>query len=64
MATFGELVQDLSAPDVVDRINQHFGVARPSAAHAEEYAGDIPLATETPLKSSDVHSSSERMKLP
>src|SRR5436190_1896149 len=64
VAAFGDLAQDLSAPDVVQRINRHFGVARPAAAHAEEYAGDIPLAAETPLKSSDVHSSSERMKLP
>ena len=63
VAAFGELAQDLSAPDVVERINRHFGVARPVPAHSEEYAGDIPLATETALKSSDVHSS-ERMKLP
>ena len=64
VAAFGELAQDLSAPDVVDRINRHFGVARPVSAHSEEYdAGDIPLATETAPKSGDVHAS-ERMKLP
>jgi diadenylate cyclase len=63
VAAFGELATDLSAPDVVDRINRHFGVARPLPAHSEEYAGDIPLATETAPKSSEVHSS-ERMKLP
>src|SRR6266850_2455521 len=36
VAAFGELSQDLSAPDVVDRINRHFGVARPVTAHLEE----------------------------
>ena len=43
IATFGELTQGLSPADVVDRINRHFGVQRPSTAPVEEFAADIPL---------------------
>jgi diadenylate cyclase len=47
VAAFGELSPGLTVPEVVERINQHFGVQRPAAAQIEDFAGDIPLTTET-----------------
>src|ERR1039458_958732 len=44
IATFGELTQGLAPADVVDRINRHFGVQRPSTAPVVELAADIPLS--------------------
>jgi diadenylate cyclase len=44
VAAFGELVQGLSASDVLERINRHFGVRQAAPAHADEYAADIPLS--------------------
>ena len=44
IATFGELTQGLAPADVVDRINRHFGVQRPSTAPVVEFAADIPLS--------------------
>ena len=46
MASFGEIIQGLSGPDVVERINRHFGVQRPTPMHIDEFAADIPLARE------------------
>jgi len=43
VAAFGELIQGLSVPDVLDRINRHFGVERPSPMHIDEFPADIPL---------------------
>jgi diadenylate cyclase len=43
IATFGELSQGLTPADVVDRINRHFGVQRPTSTPMEEFAADIPL---------------------
>jgi diadenylate cyclase len=45
VAAFGELIQGLQAADVVERINRHFGVQRPTTMHIEEYPADIPLAS-------------------
>jgi len=44
VASFGELIQGLAAADVVERINRHFGVHRPTTMHIEEFPADIPLA--------------------
>ena len=49
VAAFGELASGLSPAEVVERINRHFGVERPSA-QIEDFAADIPLHTETPRK--------------
>jgi diadenylate cyclase len=43
VATFGELIQGLSLPEVDERINRHFGVQRPMPVKIDEYAADIPL---------------------
>ena len=48
VAAFGELVQGLSSAEVVERINRHFGVHRPTLMHIDEFPADIPLAAETP----------------
>ena len=53
VASFGELIQGLAPADVVERINRHFGVQRPTTMHIEEYPADIPLATESHPKSVD-----------
>jgi diadenylate cyclase len=47
LAAFGELIQGLSLPEVEGRINRHFGVQRPMRLLADEFAADIPLASET-----------------
>jgi diadenylate cyclase len=44
VAAFGELIQGLSVPDVMERIHRHFGVERPSPMQIDEFAADIPLA--------------------
>jgi len=50
LASFGDIAQGLSLPAVLERINLHFEVHRPSQTHIDEYAADIPLAPEsTPL---------------
>jgi diadenylate cyclase len=46
VAAFGELIQGLSIPDLVERINRHFGVQRPAPMQIDEFAADIPLAGE------------------
>ena len=44
LASFGELIQGLSLPETIERINRHFEVNRPSPMHIDEFAADIPLA--------------------
>jgi diadenylate cyclase len=44
VAAFGELTQGLSGPEVLEKINRHFGVQRPAAAPIDEFPADIPLA--------------------
>jgi diadenylate cyclase len=44
VAAFGELTQGLSPAEVVERINRHFGVQRPTALPIEDFPADIPLA--------------------
>jgi diadenylate cyclase len=53
VASFGELTQGLSAADVVERIDRHFGVQRPTTMHIEEFPADIPLASDRPHKGSE-----------
>jgi diadenylate cyclase len=53
VASFGELIQGLSTSDVVERINRHFGVQRPTTMHIEEFPADIPLASDTKAKSAE-----------
>jgi diadenylate cyclase len=47
VATFGELVSGLSIPEVLERINRHFGMQRPSPMAIDEFPADIPLAQDT-----------------
>jgi len=63
IATFGELVQGLSMPEVVDRINRHFGVHRPSTLHIDEFPADIPLTQSHTSNAADTRSS-ERVNHP
>jgi diadenylate cyclase len=44
VAAFGELTQGLSAAEVIERINRHFGVQRPAPLSVEDFPADIPLA--------------------
>lgn len=44
VAAFGDLIQGLSIPDLVERINRHFEVQRPTPMHIDEFAADIPLS--------------------
>jgi diadenylate cyclase len=53
VASFGELNQGLEIKDVVERINRHFGVQRPTTMHIEEFPADIPLANDSAQKPSD-----------
>src|SRR5205823_335345 len=46
VGAFGELLTGVALADVVERINRHFGVHRPTTMHIEEFPADIPLATE------------------
>jgi len=50
VAAFGEIVSGLSPAEVVERINRHFGVERPTSAQIEDFAADIPLHTESSRK--------------
>jgi diadenylate cyclase len=50
VAAFGELSAGLSVTEVVERINQHFGVQLPPSPQIEDFAGDIPLTTEATRK--------------
>ena len=50
---FGELNAGLDPRDVVERINRHFGVQRPTTSHMEEYPADIPLAGDSSTKAGD-----------
>ena len=46
VASFGELVQGVALNDVVERVNRHFGVERPTPTQIDEFTADIPLAGE------------------
>ena len=48
VAAFGELIQGLSIPDVMERISVHFGVQRPFPMDIDQYPADIPLADGAP----------------
>ena len=44
VAAFGDLIQGLTAADLVERIHRHFEVQRPTPMHIDEFAADIPLS--------------------
>jgi diadenylate cyclase len=44
VASFGELTQGLTVPEVLERIHRHFGVERPTPAQIDESAADLTLA--------------------
>lgn len=46
VAAFGELVQGVSAAELLERINRHFEVQRPTSMQIDEFPADIPLAQE------------------
>jgi diadenylate cyclase len=46
VATFGELVQGLPPNEVLERVNRHFEVQRPTTTQIDEFPADIPLAPE------------------
>lgn len=47
VAAFGELVQGISPAEMLERINRHFEVHRPTSMQIDEFPADIPLAQET-----------------
>lgn len=49
VAAFGELIQGISIPDALERINRHFGVERPMPVLIDQYSADIPLANHSPV---------------
>jgi len=49
VAAFGELVQGIPPAELLERINRHFEVQRPTSMQIDEFPADIPLAQdETP----------------
>ncbi len=63
VASFGELVQGLSTADLVERINRHFEVQRPSLSNIDEFAADIPLAADATHAPAEPRPQ-DRVKLP
>jgi diadenylate cyclase len=57
LASFGELTQGLSGPEVIERIYRHFGVQRPTLSPIDEYPADVPLAQEPPVETHTSHGS-------
>src|ERR1051325_8378784 len=51
VAAFGELVQGLSQNELLERINRHFEVQRPTPMAIDEFPADIPLAQDAPAHS-------------
>jgi diadenylate cyclase len=47
IGSFGELIQGLSLTEAAERINRHFEVTRPSPMQIDEFAADIPLASDS-----------------
>jgi diadenylate cyclase len=56
VASFGELIQGLSIPELAERINRHFEVHRPTTMHIDEFPADIPLAPDSSTMPADVPS--------
>jgi diadenylate cyclase len=56
VAAFGELAQGLSPAELLERVNRHFEVQRPTSMRIDEFPADIPLAQEQPT------SAAERLK--
>ena len=47
LASFGDRIQGLTIPEVVERINRHFEVQRPQPMQIDEFAADIPMAVDS-----------------
>ncbi len=56
IATFGELIQGLSIPDAMERIELHFGVQRPMPMQIDQFSADIPLAPNGPHSTAEAPS--------
>src|SRR4051794_6450350 len=56
VAAFGALQQGVSAGEMLERINRHFEVQRPTPMQIDEFPADIPLAQDVD------HHSAERLK--
>jgi diadenylate cyclase len=63
VAAFGELFQGLPPSELSERIHRHFEVQRPTTMQIDEYAADIPLATEGSAAPGDVRTT-DRVKQP
>jgi diadenylate cyclase len=63
LASFGELVQGLSIPEVKERIHRHFEIERPTTSHIDEFAADIPLSTDGSVVPGEVRAP-DRVKQP
>jgi diadenylate cyclase len=53
MASFGDIAQGLSPNELLERINRHFEVKRPTTMQIDEFPADIPLAQEPDARSSE-----------
>lgn len=62
IAAYGEISPGLSIPEVVERINRHFGLERPSPLAIDEFPADIPLSQ--PASSAPAENRPERVKHP
>jgi diadenylate cyclase len=53
VASFGELTQGLSVPDVEKRINLHFDVGQPAITRTDEFVAGSPVALGTDAEPGD-----------
>jgi diadenylate cyclase len=51
VAAFGDLAQGISPNELLERINRHFEVKRPTTMQIDEFPADIPLAQESEPRS-------------
>jgi diadenylate cyclase len=63
VAAFGELIQGLSVNEMLEKINRHFEVQRPTPMQIDEFAADIPMAG-TPMPDAAGPRSTDRMQQP
>ena len=53
VAAFGELVQGITPNELLERINRHFEVQRPTSSQIDEFPADIPLSQEPASRSAE-----------
>ena len=63
VAAFGELQPAYSLPEVEKRINRHFEVTRPATLPADDFAADVPLATDGAAMPVDIRAT-DKVKQP